>query len=110
MDNSALPINHPHHTKLVIILAIVIILALIFFGLRFKNGYDASPVVDQPTNMVPLELRRSPLTAEQAASLKTVLSDESLSTRKTLTTKQKADLKKVLEDPLLRQGEGSYGN
>jgi hypothetical protein len=98
IDNS-IPVTHPHHTKLYIVLGVVVVFGVIFFGLRQKAGappQDSSAVqtsdeakpVQTPITLTPEQLRLQQeikvapskpvnLTPEQAAAQKKIIEEMS---------------------------------
>lgn len=85
MDNTNLPLNHPHHTKLIATLVVLVILTVIFFTLKQKNTEEI------PRDTTAQDLYRVvELTSEQRSVKEAALADPSLmGTRKLSPADQK---------------------
>ncbi len=88
------PLNHPHHTRLYIILGIVLIIAALFFifkkgeGVNYTTPDNSSDTVKEtPIN----ENGRVTLTAEEQAEKEKILSSPTLNAKTTLTPAQKRE-------------------
>lgn len=100
MENN-IPYNHPHHTKLYIVLGVVVVFAIVFFILRARNNAQYTAPPNSVTHTSLPDDRPLVLSPEEQKAQEELLANPSLTRKSSLSTKQKLAQEKLMSDPAL---------